>query len=88
MKHRHLNHDDLTFAAIDSIIERGAWRDWLRLAREIRKDAAIAQKVDYVIKVRRNNKRDEELDRDLFGRWREFPTAGLRRHNKAPEPTR
>jgi hypothetical protein len=34
MKHRHLNHEDLTLAAIDDIISRGRLADWdeLRLA--------------------------------------------------------
>ncbi len=34
MVHRHLNHQELTLAAIDDVISRGKRRDWegLRLA--------------------------------------------------------
>jgi hypothetical protein len=28
VRHRHLNHQDLTPAAIDDIIDRGRWADW------------------------------------------------------------
>ncbi|MBN8915076.1 MAG: hypothetical protein J0I31_05705 [Rhizobiales bacterium] len=31
MRHRHLNHQRYTLAAIDDVIERGRMRDWLDL---------------------------------------------------------
>ena len=31
MLHRHLNHQRLTLAAIDDIIARGRWQDWVRM---------------------------------------------------------
>ena len=31
MLHRHLNHDELTIAAIDDVIARGKRPDWLEL---------------------------------------------------------
>lgn len=31
MRHRHLNHENLTPAAIDDIIDRGRWSDWAEL---------------------------------------------------------
>ncbi len=38
MKHRNLNHQGLTLAAIDNIIERGLLPDWVPLLLEIEKD--------------------------------------------------
>jgi hypothetical protein len=38
MLHRHLNHDRLSLAAVDDIIERGKRDDWVRLARAVRAD--------------------------------------------------
>ena len=35
MFHRHLTHDKLTLAAIDSIIERGARKDWMQVIRRM-----------------------------------------------------
>ena len=30
MRHRHLNHEDYTLAAIDDVSARGLWADWER----------------------------------------------------------
>ena len=38
MKHRNLNHNKFTVAAIDNIIERGLIPDWAPLMKEIEKD--------------------------------------------------
>jgi hypothetical protein len=38
MKHRHLNHEDFTLAAIDDIIERGELPEWQPLMAAIRED--------------------------------------------------
>jgi hypothetical protein len=35
MKHRHLNHEGFTLAAIEDILERGGIPDWAPLLREI-----------------------------------------------------
>lgn len=35
MKHRHLNHERFTLAAIDDILERGTLADWLPLLRKV-----------------------------------------------------
>lgn len=35
MKHRHLNHEGYTLAAIDDILERGRLADWTPLLREV-----------------------------------------------------
>lgn len=86
MTHRHLNHDNLTLAAIDSIIERGKWRDWLRLARAIRGDPDIAEKVAKLISARFNNPRDDELDRDLFFRWYKMAVKQKNKDNLSHNP--
>ena len=44
MKHRHLNHETLTLAAIDNIIARGSRHDWVEL-RKATADTAIVQKI-------------------------------------------
>jgi hypothetical protein len=33
MKHRHLNHERYTLAAIDDVISRGRWKDWADMRR-------------------------------------------------------
>ena len=86
MKHRHLNHDELTLAAIDSIIERGAWRDWLRLARAIRHDESIAEKVAKLTSARFNNRHDVELDQELFSRWYVLAVKRKNKNNPFHDP--
>lgn len=41
MKHRHLNHEDFTLAAIDDIISRGNGNDWIALGLELNKNPLI-----------------------------------------------
>ena len=48
MEHRHLNHQGYTLAAIDDIVLRGQWADWLALGRAARSDPVILQKVKRV----------------------------------------
>lgn len=69
MEHRHLTRDRLTLASIDSIIERGAWADWLRLARAIRSDPVVHQKATSLVRKRLARQNDEFFDRDIFVRW-------------------
>ena len=45
MKHRHLNHEDLTLAAIDDVIERGKRADWVALRRALVADPEIRARV-------------------------------------------
>ncbi len=52
MRHRHLNHEDFTLAAIDDIIERGARRDWSELRKAAECDAVIAQKIRQICEAR------------------------------------
>ena len=51
MKHRHLNHEDYTLAAIDDIIARGKRRDWADLRRAALDDPAVMEKIQRVCKV-------------------------------------
>lgn len=45
MKHRHLDTDRWTRAAIDSLLEYGDLRDWRELFRAVRGDRGLAQEV-------------------------------------------
>jgi hypothetical protein len=48
MLHRHLNHQTLTLAAIDDIIDRGRKRDWLALRGAIVQDPSIRERIKKV----------------------------------------
>lgn len=45
MKHRHLNHESYTAAAIDDIISRGGRSDWAELRDAVTADRSIVQKI-------------------------------------------
>ena len=45
MRHRHLNHDGLSLAAIDDIIARGRRPDWLELRKALLADSVVREKV-------------------------------------------
>lgn len=45
MKHRHLDTQEFTLAAIDDIISRGGRNDWIELRDAVRADSTIAVKV-------------------------------------------
>lgn len=48
MKHRHLNHEGFTLAAIDNIIARGKWDDWGDLRLAVLTDPALLDKVERI----------------------------------------
>lgn len=48
MKHRHLNHEGFTLAAIDDIIARGKWDDWAELRLAVLADPALLDKVERI----------------------------------------
>lgn len=52
MRHRHLDHQRLTLAAIDDIIERGAWDDWTRLRAAGLADPKVLEKALAVCRAR------------------------------------
>lgn len=45
MRHRHLNHHNLTLAAIDDIISRGKLADWLMLREAARQDHLLGDRI-------------------------------------------
>ena len=45
MLHRHLNHQNLTLAAVDDVIGRGKRLDWADLRRAVLRDRALLEKV-------------------------------------------
>ena len=51
MQHRHLTHQDLTLAAIDDIISRSGWRDWVELRAAALSDSAKLDKIARVLKL-------------------------------------
>ena len=48
MRHRHLNHQDFTLAAIDDVIDRGRRHDWAELRRIALGDRVVMEKVHRV----------------------------------------
>jgi hypothetical protein len=51
MEHRHLNHQQLTLAAIDDVIARGERPHWAELRRAALEDRAIMEKVLHVCRA-------------------------------------
>lgn len=72
MDHRHLNPDELTLAAIDSQIERGAVEDWLRLAREIRESEAVKARVRQLCEARLGRPDPEFYAIENYRYWHRF----------------
>ena len=52
MNHRHLQHDELTLAAIDDIIERGTRSAWAELGRAVEKDLIVRSKTQQITNSR------------------------------------
>ena len=48
MKHRHLNHSHLTAAAIDNIISRGRWRDWVEMRGAALENPDVLRRVEKI----------------------------------------
>lgn len=61
MCHRHLNHNEFTLAAIDSVIERGSAEDWLELREATRTRPELIAKIARVCEAQRNNPYSAEL---------------------------
>jgi hypothetical protein len=45
MNHRHLSTNRLTSAAVDDIIRRGGWRDWVLLRRAAHTDPEVLLRI-------------------------------------------
>ncbi len=52
MLHRHLNHQNLTLAAIDDVIGRGRRHDWAQLRQAALADRGILEKVLRICQAR------------------------------------
>lgn len=48
MQHRHLDHQRLTLAAIDDVIARGRWNDWVKLRQALLSERSVMDKVERV----------------------------------------
>jgi len=48
MYHRHLNHQELTLAAIDDIMARGKRLDWAALRTALLTDPTVREKVLHI----------------------------------------
>ena len=51
MEHRHLTHSNYSLPAIDDIISRGGWSDWVELQRECVRNPSLKEKVRKVCKA-------------------------------------
>lgn len=52
MRHRHLNHENLTLAGIDDIISRGGMSDWADLRRAALDDPAVLERIARICRAR------------------------------------
>ena len=48
MQHRHLNHENYTPAAVDDIVSRGRWQDWVDLRKAAIRDATVLDRIERV----------------------------------------
>lgn len=48
MRHRHIDDQEYTLAAVDDVIGRGGPRDWLELREAVRRDADVAARVNRI----------------------------------------
>ncbi len=83
MRHRHLNHEDFTLAAIDDVIERGKRRDWVELRQAALEDREIMRKVLRVCQARTQDPYAQRYrfwrmyaERCLRGGWRDGEAGG------------
>ena len=51
MTHRHLNHHELTLAAIDDVIARGKRQDWEELRQAVVAHPAFLKKIQQVCRA-------------------------------------
>lgn len=70
MKHRHLNHQDYTPAAVDDLIGNGQRSDWERLRLALLEDESLGEKILRVCNARL---RDPSAQRYHF--WRHYVQA-------------
>ena len=74
MRHRHLDHERYSLAAIDDVIARGRLTDWAGLRRAIRADPSLLERVE---RVCRACARSDAAQRHHF--WMHYVRAHRRR---------
>ncbi|ETR70206.1 MAG: hypothetical protein OMM_08973 [Candidatus Magnetoglobus multicellularis str. Araruama] len=55
MKHRHLNHEKYTLAAIDDIIAHGRKKDWVKLRLALINDIQLKEKIMQICRAYADN---------------------------------
>ena len=70
MQHRHLNSQDFTLPAVDHIIRRGGWRDWVALRRAAVSDPAVLERIRRLCGVLEQGAEAEGAQRLTF--WRKY----------------
>jgi len=48
MNHRHLNHQRFTLAAIDDVISRGRWNDWVDLRQAALANHTLLDDIEHI----------------------------------------
>lgn len=72
MRHRHLNHESYTLAAIDDVIDRGKRQDWAELRLAALADPLVMAKV---LRVCQSQGQDPYAQRYRF--WRRYAEQHL-----------
>jgi len=72
MLHRHLNHQNLTIAAVDDLIARGKRQDWAELRRAALGDREVMDKIFRVCCARAVNPRAQR-----YRFWRHYVERNL-----------
>jgi hypothetical protein len=72
MIHRHLNHQELTLAAIDDVIARGKRRDWEDLRLTVLGNPVLLEKIRQVCRAQIS---DPRAQRYLF--WMHYAEKHL-----------
>ncbi len=67
MNHRHLNHTDFTLAAIDDILLRGEYADWVELLDAMERDPTIREKI---LRICESDRSPRPNQRYIL--WREY----------------
>ena len=70
MDHRHLAHDDLSLPAVDDIIRRGGWRDWVALRRAAAGDPVVRERIERLCLAAERDPEAEGAQRLTF--WRKY----------------
>ena len=69
MHHRHLQAEGLSLAAVDDIIVRGGWRDWVDLRRAALRDPQVLARIERVCGAVRG---PEAEGRQRLEFWRKY----------------